>query len=47
MKIFNTINSDNNYLFANTHEQIMEDLGVDVEEGIPDLQQMFNNLRGQ
>lgn len=47
MKIFNTINSDNNYLFANTHDQIMEDLGVDIEEGVPDLQQMFNNLRGQ
>lgn len=48
VKIFNKINNDNNYLFANTHDQIMEDLGVDIEEtGVPDLQQMFNNLRGQ
>lgn len=47
IKLFNSINSESNYLFTNTHEQIMNDLGViDEEHSIPDLQQMFNNLRG-
>jgi len=47
LKLFNSINSENNYLFTNTHDQIMDDLGIgDIEESIPDLQQMFNNLRG-
>ena len=48
IKLFNSINSESNYLFTNTHDQILDDLGVhDLEEGVPDLQQMFNNLRGQ
>jgi hypothetical protein len=51
IKLFNSLNSENNYLFANTHEQIMEDLGIDnegtIEDGTPDLQQLFNQLRGE